>query len=155
MNISYLYNDYLGMIEIVEKNGFITNINIGVIKKENFKESEITIRAKEQLIEYFSLKRKEFNLPLKFNGTKFQNKCWNELLNIPYGKTISYKEEAKNIGNIKAFRAVGNANGRNPIPIIIPCHRVINENGNLGGYTGGIHIKIYLLNLEKEYKTNF
>lgn len=104
---------------------------------------------KLQVYEYFNQKRENFTIKLKLLGTPFQIKCWETLQKIPYGKTISYKEEAKNIGNEKAFRAVANANGKNNLSIIVPCHRVIANNGNIGGYTGGIWIKEYLLNLEK------
>ena len=93
-------------------------------------------------------KRKSFDLPLKPEGTEFQKKVWNALLDIPYGETRSYKDIAVAIGNPKACRAVGMANNRNPISIIIPCHRVIGANGSLVGYGGGLPIKIELLNLE-------
>lgn len=102
----------------------------------------------EQMKEYFSGVRKTFSLPLDIDGTPFQLDVWNELKKIPYGHTISYKELALRVGHEKAFRAVGNANGSNPVPIIIPCHRVIKSNGAIGGYTGGVDIKNYLLTLE-------
>lgn len=101
-----------------------------------------------QLEEYMAGKRREFDLPLKPEGTEFQKKVWNALLAIPYGETRSYKDIAVSIGSPKAFRAVGSANNRNPISIIIPCHRVIGANGSLVGYGGGLPIKIELLNLE-------
>ncbi|ASG67464.1 hypothetical protein fh0823_00640 [Francisella halioticida] len=91
---------------------------------------------------------KNFSIPLKLTGTEFQKQVWQELLNIPYGETISYQQEAINIGKPTAFRAVANANGKNLLPIIIPCHRVINANGKLGGYTGGLEKKKLLLKLE-------
>lgn len=109
----------------------------------------------DQLNEYFSQKRKAFSLPLDLYGTEFQLKVWNELKKIPYGITVSYKNIAEKIGNIKAVRAVGNANGANPVPIIIPCHRVINDNGKLGGYTGGINIKKKLLEIEGRLEDSF
>ena len=105
-----------------------------------------------QLNEYFAGTRKSFDLPLKFDGTEFQNRVWRELQNIPYGKTISYKELAEKTGNIKACRAVGMANNKNPLPIIIPCHRVVGSNGKLTGYAGGLEVKKFLLELEQEYK---
>jgi methylated-DNA-[protein]-cysteine S-methyltransferase len=102
-----------------------------------------------QLEEYFNGKRKKFNLPLDIKGTKFQKKVWNELSKIPYGKIVSYKKIAEKIGNKKALRAVGKASAYNPLCIIIPCHRVINSNGKLGGYSaGGLLIKERLLELE-------
>ena len=102
----------------------------------------------EQLTAYFEGKLTEFDLPILMLGTKFQQQVWQELTKIPYGKTISYKELAVRIGNIKAVRAVGLANGRNPISIIVPCHRVIGANGSLTGYSGGLPRKKALLDLE-------
>ena len=103
-----------------------------------------------QLNEYFAGKRRNFSLPLYLVGTDFQQKVWKTLMTIPYGTTISYKEEAQRAGNEKAIRAVAQANGANPIPIIIPCHRVINANGTLGGYSSGIDKKQFLLDLEQK-----
>ena len=104
-----------------------------------------------QLNEYFAGKRRNFSLPLHLVGTDFQQKVWKTLMTIPYGTTISYKEEAQRAGNEKAIRAVAQANGANPIPIIIPCHRVINANGTLGGYSSGIDKKQFLLDLEQKH----
>ncbi|HHT04147.1 MAG TPA: methylated-DNA--[protein]-cysteine S-methyltransferase [Bacteroidales bacterium] len=102
-----------------------------------------------ELAEYFEGKRKEFTLPLIPNGTEFQKNVWQELLKIPYGTKISYKEEARRLKNEKACRAVANANGKNKIAILIPCHRVIASDGSLGGYSGGLEKKEFLLALEK------
>ena len=104
--------------------------------------------AARQLREYFSGARKEFDLPLAPEGTDFQRAVWRELQNIPYGDTISYGELARRIGNSNASRAVGAANGANPIPIVIPCHRVIGANGKLTGFGGGLPVKEKLLALE-------
>ena len=101
-----------------------------------------------QLKEYFNLKREKFYVPLDIEGTEFQKKVWSALQKIPYGKTVSYKDIAEAIGNVKSVRAVGRANGKNPVPIIIPCHRVIEHSGKLGGYSGGSGIKEKLLELE-------
>jgi methylated-DNA-[protein]-cysteine S-methyltransferase len=101
-----------------------------------------------QLTEYFNNQRKTFIVPLDLQGSDFQVQVWNELLNIPYGKAISYKTLAERIGNKDSVRAVGKANGSNPVPIIVPCHRVINSNGSLGGYSAGLPVKIKLLELE-------
>jgi len=101
-----------------------------------------------ELKEYFNMRRTKFTPPLDIKGTKFQQKVWNELLKIPFGKTVSYKTIAKGIGNVKAVRAVGRANGANPVPIIIPCHRVIANDGKLGGYSAGEGIKEKLLEVE-------
>ena len=116
---------------------------------KNEKINYILSQTEKQLSEYFSGHRREFNLDLDIVGTPFQKKVWNQLLKIPYGTTFSYLEISKQIDNEKAFRAVGNANGKNPFCIIIPCHRVIASDGSLGGYAGGVERKIKLLNLEK------
>jgi methylated-DNA-[protein]-cysteine S-methyltransferase len=104
--------------------------------------------TKGQLEEYFEGRRRAFDLPLVLRGTEFQKRVWEELLRIPYGVTISYGDLARRVGNPKASRAVGLANGRNPISIIVPCHRVIGANGNLTGYGGGLWRKDALLTLE-------
>lgn len=101
-----------------------------------------------QLKEYFNLKRKSFNILLDISGTPFQKRVWKQLQNIPYGEIVSYKTIAEKIKQPKAFRAVGHANSQNPVAIIIPCHRVINIDGTIGGYAGGIEIKEKLLELE-------
>ena len=101
-----------------------------------------------QLKEYFAGTRKEFDVPLDIEGTEFQKKVWEELKKIPYGKTISYKTLAEKLGDVKSIRAVGKANGQNPIAIIIPCHRVIGADGSLIGYAGGLAIKEKLLHIE-------
>ncbi|WP_397601374.1 methylated-DNA--[protein]-cysteine S-methyltransferase [Silvanigrella sp.] len=116
---------------------------------KNEKINDILCQTEKQLSEYFSGQRQEFNLDLDMVGTPFQKKVWNQLLKIPYGSTFSYLEISKQIDNEKAFRAVGNANGKNPFSIIIPCHRVIASDGSLGGYAGGVDRKIKLLNFEK------
>jgi len=107
--------------------------------------------ARAQLGEYFAGDRKEFDLPLKLNGTEFQVSVLEALLNIPYGQTTSYGEIARRIGRPKAVRAVGAANGRNPIPIVVPCHRVIGVTGDLTGFGGGLDTKEALLRLEAEH----
>lgn len=112
-------------------------------------ETDLLLQAKIQLDEYYRGERKTFSLPLKANGTVFQERVWQALLTIPYAETRSYGEIAAQIGNPKASRAVGMANNRNPISIIIPCHRVIGSDGKLVGYGGGMHRKVWLLDLEK------
>ena len=101
-----------------------------------------------QLEKYFNKELKSFDIPLRLSGTPFQKRVFLELLKIPYGSTVSYQELAKRVGNQKASRAVGNANGKNPIAIIIPCHRVISKNGSIGGFSSEINIKRKLLKLE-------
>lgn len=110
----------------------------------------LLIRLEQELSEYFAGKRTVFTLPLYPQGTPFQKQVWETLLTIPYGATISYAQEAEQFGNPKAVRAVASANGRNPIAILIPCHRVIASGGGLGGYSGGIEKKEFLLRLESE-----
>ena len=106
-------------------------------------------KIKKQLFEYFNKERIKFNIPIKLFGNKFQNSVLKVIRNIPYGSTKNYSEIAKIINNPKSCRAVGNAIGKNPIPIIIPCHRVIKKDNSIGGFTGDLRIKKYLLNLEK------
>ncbi|MEP3837324.1 MAG: methylated-DNA--[protein]-cysteine S-methyltransferase [Algibacter sp.] len=105
-----------------------------------------------QLNEYFKGERKQFNLKLNAAGTDFQKRVWDALEQIPYGKTTSYLQLSKQLGNIKAIRAVANANGKNPLWIIVPCHRVIGSDGSLTGYAGGLHRKKWLLEHESPYK---
>jgi len=104
--------------------------------------------AARQLLEYFEGKRREFDLPLSVSGSGFQNRVWGALRSIPYGETRSYQQIAEMVGSGRAARAVGMANNRNPIPILIPCHRVVGKNGKLVGYAGGIQRKQFLLELE-------
>lgn len=119
-------------------------------------ESDIIPNALEeavyQLNEYFEGSRQHFDLLLNPEGTEFQKKVWNALLEIPYGKTMSYLELSKKLGDVKAIRAVASANGKNPLWIIIPCHRVIGSDGSLTGYAGGLHRKKWLLNHESPAK---
>ena len=112
-------------------------------------ETELIYKTSKQIKEYFNGERKNFDIPLSFYGTTFQNKVWNALQLIPYGETKTYKEIATIINSHKACRAVGMANNKNPICIIIPCHRVIGHDNSLVGYAAGIHIKKYLIDLEK------
>ncbi len=114
--------------------------------------TDFTDRIYAQIIEYLNGKRKMFSLEYKMYGTEFQKKVWEQLLKIPYGETRTYKEIAIAIGNPKACRAVGMANNKNPISIVVPCHRVIGSNGDLVGYAGGLDIKKALLDLERQNK---
>lgn len=113
---------------------------------------EVLEDAVYQLQEYFEGQRENFNLQLNPQGTTFQQGVWKELLNIPYGKTISYLELSKKLDNVKAIRAVAAANGKNPLWIIVPCHRVIGSDGSLTGYAGGLHRKKWLLAHENPVK---
>lgn len=110
----------------------------------------ILLATQKQLSEYFAGQRQHFDLPLTFEGTDFQQKVWQALLSIPFAETRSYRDIAAQIGNVKAVRAVGAANGKNPISIIAPCHRVIGANGQLVGFAGGLNNKHILLQLEQQ-----
>ena len=149
-----IFNSKIGNIVIVEKNQSI--IELKVIKEKNIdiieSDTPLLKKASEQINEYFSGKRETFDLPLNPEGTEFMKKVWKQLLNIPYGETKTYKQIATEIGNEKAARAVGMANNKNPIPIIIPCHRVIGSNKKLVGYALGLDVKEKLLKLEAKYK---
>lgn len=127
--------------------------NIESIKQQvecNSIDSPILDGIKNELRQYFQGNLKKFNTPIQLVGTPFQNLVWQSLLHIPYGSTISYTQQAGRIGNAKATRAVAKANSANPLPIIIPCHRVINHNGQIGGYAGGLDRKQWLLSHEQK-----
>lgn len=152
MKYIYFYNTEFGKIEINTNEEFLSAINFSCInKKSDFIEKETTLIKEicNQLHDYFIGKLKTFNLPILYEGTDFQKSVWKELQTIPYGETWSYKQLAINIEKEKAYRAVGMANNKNPIPIIIPCHRIIGSTGKLVGYSGGLKIKQFLLDLEK------
>ncbi|NLI11499.1 methylated-DNA--[protein]-cysteine S-methyltransferase [Pelotomaculum propionicicum] len=148
----FFYQTDLGEIGIAANGNAVTNL---YLKKENIprdtvvQETELIKEAARQLQDYLAGKLRDFNLPLAPAGTEFMRRVWESLRAIPYGQTRSYQEVAQSVGNKKASRAVGLANNRNPIPIFIPCHRVIGANGKLVGYGGGLEIKAYLLDLEK------
>ena len=113
-------------------------------------ETRILVKAASQLKEFLDGKRKKFDLPLDAKGTVFQKRVWNTLQKIPYGQTCSYQDIARRIKNPKAVRAVGSANGANPLCIVVPCHRVIGADGSIGGYSGGLKLKRELLGLERK-----
>ena len=141
----YSYDTIIGKIYIAEKDNCICNVSF-VNLNYTPKETPLIKKTYSQLKEYFAGNRKSFDIPISANGTEFQIKVWKELQKIPYGKTATYKEIAENIGNKNASRAVGMANNKNPIAIIIPCHRVIGTKGDLTGYAGGIKLKKYSFN---------
>ncbi len=149
-NVFY-YNTPIGIISIIDDGECIIKIDFGKTEFEdmNINETELIMRTYKQLKEYFDGIRKEFDIPIKMEGTDFQKKVWNALKRIPYGETRSYKDIAVMVGNEKASRAVGMANNKNPIPIIVPCHRVIGADGKMVGYGGGLDIKVKLLDIEK------
>ena len=148
---AYYYDFPVGRIYIAEDNGGITDVTMHPVDNAIEKETPLILQAADMLREYFDGKRKNFDgLRLNAEGTVFQRKAWNALSTIPYGQTRTYKEQAEAIGNIKACRAVGSANSKNPISIIIPCHRVIGSNKSLTGYAGGLDVKKALLELEQK-----
>jgi len=151
MKSAYCYDFPVGRFYIGEEDGAITDVAMRSVGNAIEKETPLIISAAEMLREYFDGKRKSFEgLPLRAEGTVFQKKAWDALMEIPYGQTRTYKEQAEAVGNVKACRAVGAANGKNPISIIVPCHRVIGSDKSLTGYAGGIDVKKALLELERK-----
>ncbi len=144
------YQSVLGSLEIQHNTKEILSLKKIEDKKVITEDCELIIELKSQLDEYFMGKRKYFDVPYRLEGTEFQKMVWNELSKIPYGESCSYKDIAIKIGNEKASRAVGMANNKNPLMIIIPCHRVIGSSKKLIGYAGGLEMKKYLLELEKD-----
>lgn len=143
----------LGVLTIVERDGLISEIRFGDSYEAmwTMKETDIILWAEKELKEYFKGERKVFSFPHRAFGTDFQCRVWKALEEIPYGEVRSYKEVAVMAGSPKACRAVGMANHKNPLPIVVPCHRVIGSNGKLTGYAGGLDIKRHLLELEREF----
>lgn len=139
-------------IALVEEDEKITNMYIGttpITEPFIYMETDLIKKAHEQLVEYFNKERESFDFPIALKGTTFQKKVWNVIEKIPYGQVITYQDVAKKIGQEKAYQAVGTALSKNPLPIFVPCHRVINSNGKFGNYKLGLEIKKYLLILEK------
>ncbi len=148
----------IGLIYIQADNKYLRSISFSD-KRQNaaapgseiiFESNPIIQQAAQQLRQYFAHKRITFDLPITLIGTEFQRKTWQFLLTIPYGETRSYLQQAQAIGNPKAVRAVGRANGLNPVAIVVPCHRIIRKSGKLSGYAGGFGKKFFLLNLERK-----
>jgi methylated-DNA-[protein]-cysteine S-methyltransferase len=151
----YYYETKLGRLGVAEQDGFLTHVFFeedAIPENMELKETPLLKEAGRQLIAYACGELKVFKLPLNPAGTSFQKQVWKSLLDIPYGRTVSYKAVAESIGNPKAMRAVGMANNRNPISIIIPCHRVIGADGSMIGYGGGIPLKEKMLSLEAEHR---
>ena len=157
-----VYNSPLGNLYLEEENNFLTKLSYfeknidtsscsGTSGSSATPLSPLLKKAHKQLDEYFKGIRKDFNIPLKTNGTEFQEKAWKALQAIPFGELRSYKQQAEFIKNPKAVRAVGGANNKNPIAIIIPCHRVIGSNKKLVGYAPGVDKKEWILEHEKKY----
>ena len=148
------YDTSIGRLGIVQaEDGGVSHILFDKIN-HGFDDCEVCetpaiAAAAAQLREYFDRKRRTFDFPMSLRGTDFQKSAWHALTEIPYGETRSYKQIAEIIGNPKAVRAVGLANNRNPLPIVIPCHRVVGSDGKLVGYAGGLDVKQYLIDLEE------
>jgi methylated-DNA-[protein]-cysteine S-methyltransferase len=136
-----------GLVAILWQNDKPSRVRLDEMVKDD--EHRILLDTERQLGEYFAGKRKTFSVALDMRGTTFQKHVWEALLAIPFGETRSYGQLAKQLGNSKAMRAVGAANGRNPISIIVPCHRVIGSSGKLTGFAGGLETKAHLLSLEE------
>ncbi|KIQ23145.1 methylated-DNA--[protein]-cysteine S-methyltransferase [Flavobacterium pectinovorum] len=143
-------NSPLGITKIVGDEDGIAVISVSDVGTNEVSEviPEALKEAVSQLQEYFDKKRTDFDFKLNPKGTEFQQKVWKALLEIPYGKTISYMDQTKKLGDVKAIRAVASANGKNPLWIVVPCHRVIGTNGSLTGYAGGLSRKKWLLEHE-------
>ena len=153
MKNTYFYHTNIGKIGIVDNGASIIEVyfaNDSDTSQIEVNETRLIKEAAKQLEAYFKGESRGFDLPLEPKGTQFQRDVWKVLEAIPYGQTWSYKQVAQEVNSPKAYRAVGLANNKNPISIIIPCHRVIGANGKLVGYGGGLKIKEYLLNLEKK-----
>lgn len=146
----YVYETILGNITLCENGTAITSLYFGSPGAENKAETPLLRLAYEQLNEYLCGARKSFDVPLSPEGTDFQRRIWRALAEVPYAETVSYSSLARTVGSPKACRAVANACGANPIPLFIPCHRVIRSDGSPGGYSCGIEYKVKLLELESE-----
>ena len=142
----------IGILNIVAESSAVTAIRFSADPETPQQPSEATNICCQQLNEYFFGERQQFDVLLKMSGTSFQQQVWQTLQSVEFGSTCSYGDVARRIGNPKAVRAVGAANGRNPIPIIVPCHRIIGSSGKLTGYAGGLNIKVWLLNHESSGK---
>lgn len=151
-----IYDSTIGRISIADNGRAITDVFFGRIQslQTRFKDKETTLnlQALEEIKEFLAGTRKSFSVPLALKGTPFQVSVWEALQNIPYGETRSYRDIAEEIGNPNSYRAVGLANNKNPVSIIIPCHRVIGANGDMIGYGGGLNKKKRLLDIEAKYK---
>lgn len=148
MKFEKLVDSSIGVLTLESDGSAVTALRFGDFTNGG-STCPVLERAAEELAEYFSGKRRSFSIPLSASGTEFQCKVWESLKTIPYGETTSYADIARKIGNPKACRAVGGANNRNPLPIFVPCHRVVGKSGQLVGYAGGLEIKDFLIRLEQ------
>lgn len=152
MKFKYTIDTLIGELTVLENDGKITDLHFGKVSILGMteKKTELISEVENQINEYYQGKREAFDLPLRIEGTDFQKKVWAALRVIPKGETRTYEDIAAAVGNPKASRAVGMANNRNRLPVIIPCHRVIGKNGQLVGFAGGLDVKKRLLELEKK-----
>ena len=153
--MSDVYFDYyespIGIVEVGGTSNAITLLKFVEAPRERFERHPFVSEVVRQVAEYFDRSRRKFNVKILLDGTDFQEQVWRELLNVPYGHTASYKDIANGIGRPKAMRAVGAATGRNPVSLIVPCHRIIGSNGKLNGYGGGLWRKEWLLKHEESF----
>lgn len=146
----------IGCLEVLTSKDALLAITYVEAKNEDSKEAPAVLeKACDQLNEYFAGERQKFELPLSPDGTDFQKQVWDALLTVPFGRTSTYKKQSQSIGNPKAIRAVGTANGKNPISVVIPCHRIVGSDGSLTGYAGGLSRKDWLLKHEQKQTEGF
>ncbi len=138
----------IGLVQIGGTASEVTSLDFVERRREKTESNPLLDRAARQIAEYFAGKRQVFDVPISYQGTDFQERVWGQLLKVPYGKTASYQDIARGVGSPLAVRAVGAANGKNPISLIVPCHRIIGSNGTLVGYGGGLWRKEWLLKHE-------
>ena len=143
-----IFDSPLGNIKITSANSSVTAIEFTTDQETTEIPNPILALAKKELQEYFAHEREQFTFPVQMEGTEFQQKVWSEMQKIPFGRTLSYLQMAVNLGDVKNIRAAASANGKNPIAIVVPCHRVIGSNGDLVGYAGGLDKKKWLLQHE-------
>lgn len=154
MKSLYYYEFKIGKIAIAQEGDYITDVFFKDVKnvEGSIIETDLIKQTAKQIEEYLEGTRKEFDIAIKLNGTEFQKRVWKKLMDIDYGKLASYGEIAESVQSPKASRAIGMANNKNPIIIIVPCHRVIGKSGKLVGYAAGLDVKEYLINLERSNK---
>jgi methylated-DNA-[protein]-cysteine S-methyltransferase len=141
----------IGYVHLREEDGYISVIHLDDAPATGEDDSEILRQCQQQLEEYFAGERRSFDFPMRQQGTDFQQRVWEQLLHIPFGRTLSYRDLSKQLGDVKAIRAVGTANGRNQLAIVVPCHRVIGSDRSLTGYAGGLPRKQWLLAHEAKW----
>jgi methylated-DNA-[protein]-cysteine S-methyltransferase len=141
----------IGHVHLQEEDGYITVIHLDDAPAAEEGDSEVLRQCQQQLEEYFAGGRRSFDFPMRQQGTDFQQRVWEQLLQIPFGRTLSYRDLSKQLGDVKAIRAVGTANGRNQLAIVVPCHRVIGSDRSLTGYAGGLPRKQWLLAHEAKW----